>query len=62
MPKKEILDLQTAPVLKLNVYNAHRVDDVARNSAIIISDLAVAAQVALQDRKSNSSTKKLSEP
>ena len=49
--------LKTTPVLKLNVYNAHNVDDVARNSAIIISDPVVAAQVVDQDRKSNSHKK-----
>ena len=53
--------LKTTPVLKLNVYNAHNVDDVARNSAIIISDPVVAAQVVDQDRKSNNH-RKLPEP
>ena len=48
---------QTAPILKLNVYNAHRVDDIAQNQAIVISDLSVAAEVAFQDRKSSSSHK-----
>ena len=48
---------QTAPILKLNVYNAHRVDDIAQNQAIVISDLSVAAEVAFQDRKSSSGHK-----
>ena len=44
-------------MLKLNVYNAHRVDEALSNQAIVITDLSVAAQVAYQDRKSNSHQK-----
>ena len=61
VPIKEQLGVKTAPVLKLNIYNAHRVDDSVKNQAIIITDLNVAAQVAYQDRKSNSHEKPVAE-
>ena len=38
-----------APVLKLNVFNAHRVDDALQNQAIVINDLDVARKVTQED-------------
>ena len=49
------------PVLRLNVYNGHEVDDVAANNAIIISDRELAEKLQEQDRNRSgrSSTDKL---
>ena len=52
-PKKQLNQTevkgQRQPVLKLSVYNQHRVDDKLHNRAIIINDHSIAERVAQVD-------------